>query len=52
MTRPDTLRKIRKLTSFKSDLEFANLGHGEAIDLIEYVNKLATQALQKRKKKK
>jgi len=52
MTQADTLRKIRKLTSFKSDIGFANVGHGEAIDLIEYVNKLATQALQKGKKKK
>ena len=51
MTRTDTLRKIKKLTCFKSDIGFANVGHGEAIDLIEYVNKLATQALQKGKKK-
>ena len=46
MSITEALKKIKKITSFKSDLGFANLTHGEAVDLIEYVNKIATESLK------
>ena len=47
MTQADTLRKIKKLTTFNLDVGFANLDHGEALDLIMYINWLAKKSLRK-----
>lgn len=45
-----TLKKIKKLTSFETEIGFANLDHSEAVDLIQYINRLAEKAIKENKK--